>query len=237
MQDLLNQLDLNADAWTLLPVETVLTSSGNSRTSAQDSASAMSSQLTPILTNALNRIRSIVSSYNNPDPGPVVFLGMDSPQLPLEEMASALNVSTSASSEDGPAVEKALLCPCPDGGYGMLSVPANAPADKIFDGVQWSHPLTALSQLKALSDAGVAIRMGRLMYDMDEPDDVHDLCRRLQESPSEQTTTNAVDPDDNCLLRSSTGVGQARTSDCPRTRQALMDLGLLPTTPNTIDKV
>ena len=102
--------------------------------------------------------------------GGVVFVGMDSPELPLEEISYALYQAVTHNT--------AILCPAQDGGYGMLCVPRSAPPS-IFQGVEWSHPLTAVSQLKALTDANIPIILGRLMYDVDEPKDVHFLARRL----------------------------------------------------------
>ena len=238
MQRILQELDdvPVADSWTLLPVEPSLQlphSSTNRENKSSSSSSTSSSHLTPILTNALTRIRSMLSSAassNNshaPPDGPVVFLGMDSPQLPLDELAAAL-VSNNNNTRDH---HSAHICPCPDGGYGLLSVPASVDAHQVFDGVLWSHSSTALSQLKALSDAHVSVRVGRLMYDIDEPNDVHDLCLRLQE---QQAMSDAASQPvhngehDNCLFRSSSSdSGDSRTSDCPRTRQVLVELQLL----------
>lgn len=115
----------------------------------------------------------------------------------------------------------AVLCPAEDGGYGMLSVPPNVDALRVFPGVRWSQSLTALSQLKALSDAGIWTRMGRLMYDIDEPADVQALVKRLEENNSSATLQQ-----NDALLCSSANPGDERTSDCPGTRKVLLDFGL-----------
>jgi 2-phospho-L-lactate guanylyltransferase (CobY/MobA/RfbA family) len=115
-----------------------------------------------LLHHALDRARDLTA-------GGVVFLGMDSPGLPLDDICRGLNNNSTA----------ALLCPADDGGYGMLCVPPTAPADKTFRGVLWSHSLTAVSQMKALTDQGIYVAMGTLMHDIDEPEDVQRLVERL----------------------------------------------------------
>lgn len=160
MREILISLSLYSQPhqeWVLLPMVSV---------------SLASSDLGDQLTDALVRARQVqVEEHHtaNALPGPVIFLGMDAPELPLGELVSAFEHP-----------DTALLCPSDDGGYGMLSVPATADADSIFDGIRWSDPLTAVAQLKNLTDGGVPVRIGQLMHDMDEPDDVLNLCARLR---------------------------------------------------------
>lgn len=144
--------------WILMPM---LTSKANDLTS---------SNLGDKLKDALQRVRSQKKQNNAMDKSSVVFLGMDSPEIPLNEVARGLQQYSS----------KALICPSADGGYGMLSLPASAPIS-VFDGVLWSHPLTAVSQMKALTDHNVQVVVGTLMRDIDEADDVHNLIKRLKQ--------------------------------------------------------
>lgn len=109
-------------------------------------------------------------SENQQQPG-VVFLGMDSPEIPLEEVAEALYAAQHLS--------ESLICPANDGGYGMIGVPAHANARAVFSGVRWSNELTALSQIKSLTDHSVSVRLGKLMNDIDEPNDLVQLAHRL----------------------------------------------------------
>jgi glycosyltransferase A (GT-A) superfamily protein (DUF2064 family) len=213
----------SSTSWTLWAVES----------SSDESQS--SSQLGHLLTNPLIRVLTTSASKSLPQStltssAPavpvVVFLGMDSPQLNLDELHKAM-VDRDA----------AHLCPSVDGGYGLLSLPPHIVllAESCFQGVLWSHPLTALSQLKALTDAGVAVKLGRLMYDVDEPDDVMALCRRLQGTESLFDDGDHISRS-NCLLRTSgppvtqdgeSSIADNTTSDCPQTRQALILLGLV----------
>jgi hypothetical protein len=188
--------------WSLLPMVTA----NNLR----------SSDLGSILTTALQTVRR----QRQNKPAPVVFLGMDSPELPVPDLVACLRHSGTA-----------LMCPAADGGYGLLSVPVEAPADELFASVRWSDPLTAVSQLKALTDAGVSVRLGPLMYDIDEPEDVQALCERLSGTSKEQEEEEEEEEED-CLSRpsplaDSTSIATRGTSPCRYTRQALVDLGLL----------
>ena len=112
---------------------------------------------------------------NSGNGGSVVFLGMDSPDsLPLQDIIAGLGIlppqqqrqqqhsntimnpsqsrpiSSLNLSSHRPAV---ILCPADDGGYGMLCIPSQLDATLIFKDVLWSHPLTAISQLKAITDS------------------------------------------------------------------------------------
>mmetsp|Transcript_6429 Transcript_6429/g.8460 ORF Transcript_6429/g.8460 Transcript_6429/m.8460 type:complete len:179 (-) Transcript_6429:361-897(-) len=100
----------------------------------------------------------------------VVFLGMDSPEIPTSEVARALYHAKSRC---------AFLCPADDGGYGMLGVPPRIDGKKVFQGVRWSSELTAVSQIKALTDNGIQILLGRIMYDIDVFKDLMKLAERL----------------------------------------------------------
>mmetsp|Transcript_12666 Transcript_12666/g.34949 ORF Transcript_12666/g.34949 Transcript_12666/m.34949 type:complete len:308 (-) Transcript_12666:51-974(-) len=163
----------NADAsWTLLPMHSTV---------------LQSSALSAILSDALRRVRDLI----DPD-GSVVFLGMDAPELPLDDIARALGQSHGG---DEATPRKAILCPASDGGYGMLSVPSQADTVLTFERVLWSHPLTALCQIKALTDQGIQVALGKLMHDIDEPQDLDQLMQRVgdnsnQSLPEPSTTTS-----------------------------------------------
>jgi len=115
--------------------------------------------------------------------GAVVFLGMDAPELHLDEIVHALNLSGSTN-----AVSRAFISPSHDGGYGMISVPPHAPPTIFTTGVRWSDPLTCVSQIKALTDHNVDVTLGSLMYDIDVPSDLEGLATRLCQLNPEFTT-------------------------------------------------
>lgn len=159
-----------SNAWTLIP----MTISNHVFHHTRQSKYALSE----LMESALYRARQ-----RQHHPSPVIFLGMDAPQIPLDEIAHALGHP-----------HEARLCPTTDGGYGLLSVPTTTTVveqqpsqnssvttttTSIFDGVRWGDPLTAISQIKALTDQNIPVTLGRLMYNVDEPKDVMQLVERL----------------------------------------------------------
>jgi glycosyltransferase A (GT-A) superfamily protein (DUF2064 family) len=179
----------NSQQWMLLPMasnsilKTGQTSSspkgqihsGNGKATVNFQPSELlSSDLGSKLADALQRVRNICGRQN-----PVVFLGMDSPELFIDEITEGIRIA----SKD---TKKAYINPAQDGGYGMLCVPSEAPVE-IFSGVRWSSPLTAVSQMKALSDNGIDTIVGSLMSDIDESDDVFELAKRLCLRSSNET--------------------------------------------------
>lgn len=135
-----------------------------------------SSNLGDKLKSALRRTRQLlISSRKDPsdckEDGGVLFIGMDAPDIPLDEMLNGILHSS-------PPHNQAFLCPTYDGGYGVIGIPPCAPI-QVFDGVRWSDPLTTTSQIKALSDWNTSVVMGKIMYDVDEPEDIPLLADRI----------------------------------------------------------
>lgn len=206
--------DNDKNGWMLLPMTM--------------STNLESSNLGGILTDILRRIRTDLKGGSE---GKVMFLGMDLPELPLEEIVASLGLDMAGNpSVDDGVFDTALLCPASDGGYGMLCIPPKAPTDTIFQGIRWSDPLTALSQLKVLSDCHIPIRLGRLMNDIDEPEDVQALCQRISKQQQRGgTVRNDYYPeeDNDALTKSAPGSSTAQTGSCRYTIKALTELGLL----------
>ncbi len=213
--------------WILLPMM-----SSAAKTERNPLSELLSSDLGSKLADALERVREL-----NPN-DPVVFLGMDSPELLTNEIIDAILI---ASKENG----KAYINPANDGGYGMLCIPSHAPLD-IFSGVRWSSPLTAVSQMKALSDHGIDTIVGSLMDDIDEPDDVRSLAVRLNQQNMKEATDRGINEDAKLdRLRHCSMVGKIRKckshpqilsntqelsqkrSACPKTFDALLKLGII----------
>ena len=176
------------------------------------------SDLSNILRDALHRVRKLLANSRSGDtdknsaPGGVMFLGMDAPELPMDEIMTALRMAQLSSS--------ALLCPSADGGYGMLCVPSTADSDLIFQDVLWSHALTAVSQIKALTDCNIVVKLGRLMHDVDEPDDVRQLSQRLLIRRADTSLGGVLEKPSNKEMSRHDG-------RCDFTIDALKELGLL----------
>ncbi|KAL7511143.1 hypothetical protein ACHAXN_008041 [Cyclotella atomus] len=229
----------NANQWHLIPMisspEKKLT---GVLTSSRAHSDLNSSSLGEKLIDALERVRALLASsieiYQHNES--VLFLGMDSPEIPIEEVTYGLHISsgkhtTHQTVESGGSRQfsgKAHMCPANDGGYGLLSVPIHAPTS-IFSGVRWSTQLTAVSQLKALTDACVDISIGQLMFDIDEPEDVHLLVDRL----TKEKGPNDVCAENDVLTKSSRNdifdehTFEKDCNGCRRTLQMLIKLGLV----------
>lgn len=226
MRGIVEELGLSSQ-WTFIP----MLESNPEQTNLQ--SVDLGPKLTQALMEARRRSASSDEKQQQRGHGPVIFVGMDAPELPLDEIGAAL-----AHPHD------ALLCPAMDGGYGLLSVPAGVDAQKVFlplsagnhSNIRWSTCLTALAQIKALTDVDIRVRLGRLMHDMDEPKDLEGLCQRLQSAAAATTVSPSSSPSNverglqrqpvDCLLRSSSG-GLALTSQCNHTRLELERQGLL----------
>lgn len=306
MRDLLDELQLDQPDVRITNINSnnnnrnILNNSGNSLGSSSDydekegwilcpmiPSDPNATSLGQILTDILVRTRQQISDRKQrQQKGNVVFLGMDCPELPLEEIVASLvagnvafnrckkendsnvesatqpelasrnsrmkekNVkaplatpisSSSTAAAAAATLSSAVICPANDGGYGMLCVPPQAPADTVFKGIRWSNRLTALGQIKALTDCSIPVRLGRMMNDIDEPDDVHGLCQRLSKKLMEESSrncevtkngalvTNKTERkyDGDILSRSSKFSGAAQTGDCHYTAIALKELNLL----------
>ena len=254
MKSVLAELDLtactqqdlapNSQQWMLLPMasnsilESSQTSSspkrkihsGNGKTTVNfDPSELLSSDLGSKLADALQRVRNICVRQS-----PVVFLGMDSPELFIDEITEAIRIISKET-------KKAYINPAQDGGYGMLCVPSEAPVE-IFSRVRWSSPLTAVSQMKALSDNGIDTIVGSLMSDIDESDDVLELAKRLCLRSSNETNEYLRSNDLDRLYHPSALVTSALldgpNSDktnatgqncisCPQTLKVLLKLGIV----------
>jgi uncharacterized protein len=95
----------------------------------------------------------------------VVFLGTDSPTLPLEYVADAF-----ASLETADVV----LGPATDGGYYLLGCARRLPP--IFERITWSSSSVLADTIAALNDLQWRMSLLPPWYDVDTPDDWEMLC-------------------------------------------------------------
>lgn len=141
-----------ARAWSLEPVAAPASSGGGSHIGAQ-------------LAGALRSARARGAAE-------VVFIGCDTPDLAPADVERALRDARRGF---------ARLLPASDGGYVLLALPAGAP-DSVFEGVEWSTPRTAVSQLARLGELGVPALVGATFGDVDEVEDLDALEQRLLSS-------------------------------------------------------
>lgn len=211
---------------------------------AMPSGSLQSSDLGNKLAGILEQTRTILHSrYGDAAPSDfapsVAFVGMDSPELPLSEISYALELASRR--EQHECKRKAYLNPSHDGGYGMLCVPYHAKT-AVFEGVRWSDPLTAVSQIKAMTDCGIDVELGSLMRDIDEAEDLIEFANRLSVlrrggskggSDKVETGVSATADKDDVLSRPPPlrGVAPCQTlqisSYCKHSWMAMKELGII----------
>jgi uncharacterized protein len=115
---------------------------------------------------ATQRVRSV-------SPGPLVFIGTDSPDLPLDIIATAFEYTSAG---------KAYLKPAFDGGYVCLGLPASA-LHTVFLDIDWSTPDTGRQQAARLRELGVpTVVANSKWWDIDEPEDLAPLLERLEKN-------------------------------------------------------
>lgn len=117
------------------------------------------------------RLSSALSQIGSSDvkSGSVTFIGMDCFTLLPAHVEDSIRLVT----ETG----KAHMIPAVDGGYVLLTVPADCPA-AVFRGIPWSCEKTGRMQRERLEESGVGCLVGAEMADVDE---VEDLDRLLDE--------------------------------------------------------
>lgn len=96
-------------------------------------------------------------------PGPVVQVGMDTPQLTPALLAEVVA---------GLASHDAVLAPAEDGGWWALAL-RDPGAAGALRGVPMSTPETYVATRAALEDAGLSVGTASTLVDVDEVDDAH----------------------------------------------------------------
>jgi uncharacterized protein len=125
---------------------------------------------------ATQRVRSV-------SPGSIVFIGTDSPDLPLDVITTAFDHASNG---------KAYLKPAYDGGYVCLGLPASA-LHTVFLDIDWSAPDTGRQQAARLRELSVpTVVANSKWWDIDEPQDLGPLRERLENNPGVAPLTLAA---------------------------------------------
>jgi glycosyltransferase A (GT-A) superfamily protein (DUF2064 family) len=93
--------------------------------------------------------------------GPVVQIGMDTPQVTVDQLRSVI---------DGLATADAVLGHAEDGGWWVLGLTDPRQA-AVLRGVPTSTPTTGLATRRALEDAGLEVEHGPVLRDVDTAED------------------------------------------------------------------
>jgi hypothetical protein len=120
----------------------------------------------------------------------VAAVGSDHPELGVETVEDAF-VKLGAGAE-------VVLGPVPDGGYYLIGLARHAVRRELFEGIPWSTATVLEDTLARARRLGLAVELLAEGHDVDRPDDLAALARRLSAS-----------------------------GDCPRTRGLLASWGRL----------
>jgi len=113
----------------------------------------------------------------------VLVVGTDHPDLPVSSVARAVQWL-----RDG---AEAVLGPSDDGGYYLIGLPAGSVHEELFSGVEWSTPRVLEQTLSRFAERGMVPELLPLGADIDRPDDLTALRRRLQANRSQAPATLA----------------------------------------------
>ncbi len=102
---------------------------------------------------------------------PTLFLGTDSPDLPLDLIAQA-----DAALNDC----EAAVVPSTDGGYCLLAI--TQPHAALFRNIDWGTSHVLAQTRRAAIRAGLKLAEARPWFDVDTPQDVHELALRAATS-------------------------------------------------------
>lgn len=114
----------------------------------------------------------------------VIVLGTDHPDLPAERVTRAVSHLRHGA--------RAVIGPSEDGGYYLLGLPAREVDAGLFEGVEWSTERVLEQTLARFEARGITPRMLPAAADVDRPEDLFALRRRLEERVSSAPATLAV---------------------------------------------
>jgi rSAM/selenodomain-associated transferase 1 len=101
--------------------------------------------------------------------GPVVQVGMDTPQLTTDDLHAIVDAASGG---------HAVLGPASDGGWWVLAL-SEASAASVLTAVPMSRPDTFAATRSALTAAGQTVRVGHELTDVDTVDDAHAVAESL----------------------------------------------------------
>lgn len=113
----------------------------------------------------------------------VFFLGVDSPDVPRDMLLGAMALVRR---------ESVVIGPASDGGFWCLGLGPSVRAEAVLEGIAWSSGREQAQVVAAARRAGYDARLAGMWDDVDRPDDLRRLVRRLKISR---------DPMDRRLLR------------------------------------
>lgn len=104
---------------------------------------------------------------------------LDARRSPLSPTLTAEEVSHSLEVAEG-AAGRGYIKPAKDNGYVLITLPGGVDGS-VFEGVRWSCDATFFSQMRRLCDFGVRVEVGEVGFDIDEVEDLEELCQILKD--------------------------------------------------------
>jgi rSAM/selenodomain-associated transferase 1 len=105
----------------------------------------------------------------------IAVLGSDSPHIPAAWIREAF---------DALATDDLVLGPAHDGGYYLLAQHALPEIDDLFTGITMSTPSVCTETVERANRLGRTLRLGRMTFDVDEPENLQTLHSALSAAPS-----------------------------------------------------
>ena len=112
----------------------------------------------------------------------VIFLGVDSPDVPIKFIDRIAGLLAS---------HDVVIAPAEDGGYWAVALGPRADAEKLFAGIEWSTGRECAQTLERAKHLGYNVALADQWADVDRPEDLSRLLERLKRSS---------EPDDRKLL-------------------------------------
>ncbi len=139
----------------------------------------------------------------------MAVVGSDSPHIPAAWIREAF---------DALATDDVMLGPACDGGYYLLALRARPKIDDLFTGITMSTPSVCAETVERAYGLGRTLHLGRMTFDVDEPEHLQTLQRALSAAPSadadpapatytllQELLGNTEQPDDTLLLSAQGG--------------------------------
>jgi rSAM/selenodomain-associated transferase 1 len=108
--------------------------------------------------------------------GRLLFLGVDSPDVPATHIAQAADLL---------AHKEIVLGPCDDGGFWCLGLQRHIDLKLLFEGVDWSSGREREQTAQRAAEIDCSCALADPWDDVDRPDDLQRLVSRLSQSADE----------------------------------------------------
>jgi rSAM/selenodomain-associated transferase 1 len=108
--------------------------------------------------------------------GKILFLGVDSPDVPIGHLTRAAEMLNT---------NEVVVGPCGDGGFWCLGVQRMVNLNMLFDGIEWSSGKEREQTIENAQDLECSCAAADAWDDVDHPEDLQKLLARLSASNEE----------------------------------------------------